>query len=66
MRKIKAVPTTPQSTKVLGRATAHNSMSSLLDHPVGPIVCVCMRACICREGGGKGEEERHITRSSMC
>ena len=56
MRKIKAVPTTPQSTKVLGRATTHSSMSSLLDHPVGPIVCVC--ACVRAYAEKEGERER--------
>lgn len=57
MRKIKAVPTTPQSTKVLGRATAHGSMSSLLNHPMGPTVCVhaCARVQR-RRGKGRGRD----------
>ena len=38
MRKIKAVPTTPQSMKVLSRTTAHGFMGSLLNNPMGPII----------------------------
>lgn len=42
--------------KVLSRATAHGSVSSLLNNPMGPIACVCMRACGEQVGEGRGKD----------
>ena len=65
MRKIKAGPTIPQSMKVLSRATVHSSMSSLLNNPMGPIACMCTRACREGVGEGRGKETPNTTQHML-